>query len=549
MLRLRSITGHLLLYALALALPILLMSGLIGWAYVRQEESRIEGLAERQTAQVVSQIDNRLEAYRAMLDVLAASRLALEGDMENLRAQLEQVHVAPGIWFTVRDRSGQQVLNTSVPRSERLPTFPGRGDSVIFNDGKPYTSNLIWAPVTNQWAVTLSVPVRASPSTREARYALSVGVPASHLQSLVADVPQGWVAVISDREGKVLARSLRHEEWVGKPMALGAWQITKDVPPGRGGLWRDVFTLEGIRVFGAYHRMQSTGWLVGVSALPEVYAAPRRSILLLGSLLAIVSLLLATILALLMGRRIINAIRVLEVKASGMRDMKVIEFPNTSLDEVNTVAEIMRNTTEVLKARQKQQTTMMQELNHRVKNTLATVQSISRMTSKNSKDMRAYEEAFSARLMALSTTHNLLTESAWSGVELHQLLNTELRPFQPQARVSSDGPPVILTSKIAVALGMSVHELATNAAKHGAWQGNGGTVRICWSVQDDQLTLEWRERCGRVIEPPVHSGFGSRLLQQTIAYELQGKVDAVYTRDGLHAVFTIPLSVDDRLSA
>ena len=90
---------------------------------------------------------------------------------------------------------------------------------------------------------------------------------------------------------------------------------------------------------------------------------------------------------------------------------------------------------------------------------------------------------------------------------------------------------------------------ATNAAKHGAWQGNGGTVRICWSVQDDQLTLEWRERCGRVIEPPVHSGFGSRLLQQTIAYELQGKVDAVYTRDGLHAVFTIPLSVDDRLSA
>ena len=77
---------------------------------------------------------------------------------------------------------------------------------------------------------------------------------------------------------------------------------------------------------------------------------------------------------------------------------------------------------------------------------------------------------------------------------------------------------------------MSVHELATNAAKHGAWQGNGGTVRISWSVQDDELTFEWQETCERVIEPPVHAGFGSRLLQQTIAYELQGKVEAVYTK-------------------
>jgi two-component sensor histidine kinase len=295
--------------------------------------------------------------------------------------------------------------------------------------------------------------------------------------------------------------------------------------------------------------MNSTGWLVGVSALPEVYAAPRRNILLLGSLLAIVSLLLATLLAFLMGRRIINAIHVLEVKASGMRDMKVIEFPRTSVKEVNTVAEIMRDTTQVLQARHKQQTTMMQELNHRVKNTLATIQSISRMTSKNSIDMKAYEEAFSARLMALSATHNLLTESAWSGVELHHLLHTELKPFQAHARVSLDGPAVILTSKIAVALGMAVHEMATNAAKYGAWHGSGGTVRIRWWVQDDWLTLEWREKCARIIKPPTSSGFGSRLLRQTAVHELQGKVETVYNRDGLHAVFTIPLNVDDRLTA
>jgi two-component sensor histidine kinase len=547
--RMNSITGHLLLFALALALPILVMTGLIGWAYIRQEERRIEGLAERQTAQVVSQIDNRLDAYRATLNVLAVGRRLLDGDMDDLRTQLEQVSMSPGIWFTVRERNGQQILNTSVPRDEPLPAFAGRGDPVIFNEGKPYTSNLIWAPVTKQWAVTLSVPVRVPPVTGDVKYALTVGLPARHLQTLVADLPRGWIAVLADREGKILARSLAHEDWVGKPMAHRAWEMTKDVPPGQGGLWRDVFTLEGIKVIGAYHRMASTGWLVGVSALPQVYAAPRRHILGLGSLLALISLLLATILAFVMGRRIINAIHVLEVKASAMRDMKVIEFPRTSLHEVNMVAEIMRDTTQVLQARQRQQTTMMQELNHRVKNTLATVQSLSRMTFKNSRDIKACEEAFSARLMALSTTHNLLTQSAWSGVELHELLATELRPFQASPRVSFDGPSVTLTSKIAVALGMALHEMATNAVKYGAWRGNEGTIRIRWSVQDDKLILNWRERCGRRIEAPTRSGFGSRLLQQTIVYELQGSVETVYTEDGLHAVFTIPLSVDDRLIA
>ena len=151
--------------------------------------------------------------------------------------------------------------------------------------------------------------------------------------------------------------------------------------------------------------------------------------------------------------------------------------------------------------------------------------------------------------MALSTTHNLLTESAWSGVELRALLATELKPFQANPRVTLNGPPVSLTNKIAVALGMAVHEMATNASKHGAWQGSDGTVRIHWSVTDGTLTFNWREKCGRRVEPPTDRGFGSRLLQQTIVYELQGSVKSFYTDDGLHAVFTLPLSVDDRLTA
>ncbi len=547
MLRPRSITGHLFLYALALTLPVLLVSGFIGWAYVRQEGQRIDSLAERQVQAMASQIDNRLATFRATLNVLSVGSQVTEGGMDDLRLRLGQMNLPSEIWFTVRDRNGQQLLNTATPQEERLPAFVGRGDPVIFTEGRPYTSDLIWAPVTKQWAVTLSVPVRVPAVTGEVQFALSTGVPATYFQKILADVPPGWIVAINDRQGKILARSRGHEEWVSKPMARKAWELTKDVPPGQGGLWQDVYTLEGIKVIGAYYRMESTGWLIGVSALPEVYQAPRWDIIRVGLILLILSLLLALFLASFMGRRITNAIRVLQVKALAMRDMRVIDVPQTSLDEVNTVAEIMRNTAQALRNRQQQQTTLIQELNHRVKNTLTTIQAISRMTLKNSRDLAAFEQAFSARLLALSSTHNLLTESAWSGVELRELLMTELEPFRVSPRLSMRGPAVHLTSKVAVALGMAIHEIGTNATKYGAFQAPGGSVKISWSVRNGILTLNWQEKCDHPILPPSRQGFGSRLINQTIVRELQGSVDMTYNPDGLHATLTVPLSVDDQM--
>jgi two-component sensor histidine kinase len=165
----------------------------------------------------------------------------------------------------------------------------------------------------------------------------------------------------------------------------------------------------------------------------------------------------------------------------------------------------------------------------------------------NSHDMATFEQAFSARLLAHSSTHNLLTESAWSGVELRELLTKELEPFRGGPHLLLSGPAVTLTSKVAIALGMAIHEMATNATKHGAFQAGGGSVRISWSVSDGNLTLKWQERCGHPIVPPSRQGFGSRLIQQTIVRELQGTVDMIYNNNGLQATFTIHLSVDDNI--
>jgi two-component sensor histidine kinase len=298
----------------------------------------------------------------------------------------------------------------------------------------------------------------------------------------------------------------------------------------------------GIRVQGAYLRMASTGWLVGVSALPEVYESPRRSILLIGGVAAAVSLLSAGLLAALMGRRITGAINVLQAKAAAMRDMREIDLPRTSLTEVNAVAGIMRETAQALRRREDQQAMLIMELNHRVKNTLATIQSISRMTMKNSTDIAAFDKSFSARLLALSATHNLLTTSAWSGADLNELLAAELKPFQSY-RVSFSGPRVTLPSNVAIALGMVVHEMGTNAAKYGALRSEEGEVRVEWSLCQDVLEIRWKEAGGASIVPPTQTGFGSRLIEQTIVRELQGTFERTFDSAELRAVFRIPIEI------
>src|SRR5215213_8735588 len=232
MLRTRSITGHLLLYALALATPILLMSGFIGWAYIRQEEKRIDRLAETQVASVASDIENRLQAFKATLNVLSVSPSVVTGNVDEIRARLKQIDMPEGVWFVLRDPTGRQILNTKLPAGVALPTFAAEGDDIIFQEGKTYYANLLWGPVGQTWITGIAVPVRSPHDAGEIISSLSVVIPVSYFHKVFEQVPRGWVVAINDRAGKILARSLAHDTWVGKPMAQTGWEITKDVPPG-----------------------------------------------------------------------------------------------------------------------------------------------------------------------------------------------------------------------------------------------------------------------------------------------------------------------------
>jgi PAS domain S-box-containing protein len=189
---------------------------------------------------------------------------------------------------------------------------------------------------------------------------------------------------------------------------------------------------------------------------------------------------------------------------------------------------------------------LINELNHRVKNTLATVQSIAAHSFKLG-DPLAARGAFEARLFALSKTHDVLTRENWEGANIQDILEEALAPYRRDhvARYKSEGAPLQLPPRVALPLAMAFHELATNAAKYGAFSLETGEVRINWNLvptaNGPHFVLKWSESDGPLTQKPIHKGFGSRLIERGLTRELGGEVTLDYLPTGLVCTLSFPL--------
>lgn len=186
------------------------------------------------------------------------------------------------------------------------------------------------------------------------------------------------------------------------------------------------------------------------------------------------------------------------------------------------------------KVAEEHQRLLINELNHRVKNTLATVQAIAFQTLKGDTPLAEARSRFEARLIALSRAHNLLTEQNWGGARLDRVVRDATEHLAgEQGRFEVFGEPVWLSPRAALALALALHELGTNAAKHGALSREGGRIAIGWSVDGGMLGLEWKESGGPPVERPERRGFGSRLIEQGLAADLGGTATLAFEPDGL----------------
>ncbi|MCJ2092033.1 sensor histidine kinase [Methylobacterium sp. J-072] len=404
----------------------------------------------------------------------------------------------------------------------------------------------------------LATPVRAP----DGRF---VGVLAAHLDwTWARDMARILEASLRSHRGgaEILILSRDGTVLLG-PAALQGTRLTETVLSGgrlldpqgtsRLGPWPDGtagYLSASARTTG-YRDYPGLGWQVVVRqtedrALASV-AALRWNILAAGSAVALAAAMLAWLLAALIAR----PLRDLAVAAGALgRDAPLPPLPRAIVREGAMIADALTGAADELARRAEAHRLLVDELNHRVKNTLATVQSMAAQSLKNlGAGAEVGREAFEARLLSLSRAHDVLTRESWIGADLRGIADQAFRPFQGEAaRVTLAGPDLRLPPEMALALTMILHELCTNAVKYGALSVPGGRASFDWALEADlgggrTLRITWRERGGPPVATPSRRGFGTRLLERglagrdsaTLAYEPGGLVYA--------AVAPLPLAL------
>jgi two-component system CheB/CheR fusion protein len=187
---------------------------------------------------------------------------------------------------------------------------------------------------------------------------------------------------------------------------------------------------------------------------------------------------------------------------------------------------------------ERRQNILLAELQHRVKNILASVQAIGRMTHQRSTNLAEFWEAFQGRLMALATTQELLTRPETDQVSLAELVDRELSAQGARnENIRIGGPALHLTAKAAQNLALALHELTTNATKHGALTEAQGLVEVKWRIEDDRVRFEWIESGGPSVVKPIRRGFGTELMEKAIPYQLRGQTKLEYPPEGMRCTF------------
>jgi PAS domain S-box-containing protein len=214
---------------------------------------------------------------------------------------------------------------------------------------------------------------------------------------------------------------------------------------------------------------------------------------------------------------------------------------------------IMRDETSA-KLADNQRVLLLNELNHRIKNTLTIVQSIAEQTLRSGGDAAATRRSLIDRIMALSQAHNVLVEQNWAGADLLTIVRQAVAPHdQTSTAVTVDGPEVRLSPSQAVSMSLIIHELGTNAVKYGALSTPTGTVNLSWNLGQNglgarSLTFLWQEAGGPTVHPPATRGFGSRMIARAMSENASGQARLEFPAEGVRCVLVMPLSIAEELN-
>ena len=535
-----SVRSRLVLMALSLVIPAIILMVLLTANAYRESQARYEQQLVATTRALAVATDRQISQGVATLETLALSPALQTGDFAAFERQARETAPGRTAWILLADEQ-RQVLNTLAAPGAALPK-PSRSAAAwkAMHQGRTKVSDLVIGQVAKRPIIAIDMPV----VVKGKLYSLSLIQEPSAFESIFRSqrLPKTWTGAILDQEHRLIARSVDGERLRGR-------KATDDL---RAGLEKSAegvvlsHTLTGTATLSGFSRSPSYGWtfVVGVPRT-EVYAAVTQSVIGLSAATGLL-LILGVLLAIGFSIQISRQVRSLAADAALIAENRIVETRPDDLTETAQVREALHQASLALRVREEEQTAaaarqevMINELNHRVKNTLAMIQSLARQSFSGAEP--AALDAFTERLVALSRAHDLLTERTWLNADLSDVVARTLGPFGDRARFS--GPPLCLSPNSAVTMSMILHEMATNAVKYGALSAPEGLVEVLWTLDGDHsLTLIWRERGGPEVTVPNRDGFGSRLITASVQHEFGGQVQVEHLPQGLACTLVIPLT-------
>jgi two-component sensor histidine kinase len=482
------------------ALPLIMFAA--GIVFNDYEKDRKD--ASRRVLETVRSIrlvlDAEVQRMTGALQVLALTNAVREGDFKGFRRMargfLDQY--GEGGVVLVADRDGRLVFSSVTPDTESLPLRNNRAIvDKVFATKSPQYSNLFTGAVKQRMIVTVEVPVFRD---GEVLYDISFSPPADIFQAIINKQrpSEAWTITIVDGNGINFARVPNPQETIGKPVSPSLYAETLR----KSEATLQTVSLEGVPLITSFARSSLTGWTVAAGIAEGSLVGPLWRNLAITSLIGGVLLLTGLAFAVRMATTI--------ARGEMLHDL------------------------------------LIEELNHRVKNTLAILQAIAVQTFRSAS--KAEREKFEGRLGALAEAHNLLSQEKWQGSTLQDVVSRVMQPYllNSPERMRMSGPNVPLSPRLAVVLSMIVHEIATNAAKYGALSNDTGTIRLDWEVTENagrKLRLVWAEAGGPHVVAPVQRGFGSRLIERSARDQLGGEATVDFLPHGV--VYTVTCSLED----
>lgn len=535
----QRIRTYLVLFALALSLPLLCVSvfGLHRMASTEesQTDSRILAFAKN----LAVDVDKELDRAIVTLEALAHSSELRSGDLRGFH-KLALIAFRPKkAAIVLLDKSYRQLVDTLSDYGTALPATadPATAKRVV-ETGRPQISGVFKGSINGLYVFNVEIPV--FDADRQVQYVLIMSFQASHISDILKQIhyPPGWVSGVTDQNGIILARSDHPEEYVGTPLPTELFERTAKAGEGV----YQATDVAGISILRSTARSRHAGWYVSLAAPLSFVQAPRWRSYAIGAAALGTAVVLGWALAyyfgLLMARPLDEATRI----AKSVSQSEIIEATTTSLVEANILVATLAQASAELRSQTDHATDLMRELAHRAKNQLAVVKGMAVQTARRSPDVSQFIAQFDRRIQGLAQSQDLLLRQNWRGAWLFDLVRAHLELFGISDRVRLEGLNVLLNAAAVQNLGFALHELATNAVKHGALSVPSGEILIRSSIGEDAASLSWIETGGPPVHDPPHNGFGYRVITELVPRALNGSAKLEFAEGGIRWQQEIPSS-------